>query len=697
VEWADQDDRHRVEKALRRADAVISSYYQGAFASPYDDEAVRELNPRAVHVIVSPFGVSGSYRDYPSSSLVDWAAGGYLHITGEPDRPPLPGPPDMCAYVSGYMAAIAIESGMARVRSGRPGVTLDISHMETMCSLHQAAFPRLVAGEVMTRAGNVVGPATYPHGSYPCGHGELFLGIVTDEEWDRFLIAIDRPELCDDPQFVTGAARKANAHLVDEIVTSWTGREESPERAATLLQVGKVPATACATPGDLLEDVQLEYRGYFRSVKLIPGDVTARFPGNVLLSQREQPAIGPASETRSFKRAAVSASQEALLPLAGTTVLDLSLWWAGPMAARILGDLGANVIRVERPTLGADDNAWPKWHRFVHEQMHRNKRSIVVDLTTPEGLAIVQRLITRADVLIQNYRPGAMQKLGLGWMDARVANPMLVYISLSGYGLEGPKSGWGTYGTLSEAASSVRSLTHYPGEGGMRLGDQLPDAVCGLAGALAALRGLRERRLTNSGCHFDISQLEAYVALIGEEVAAASLGDSQAEVGGGNRLEQLEGIYRCAGEDDWVAVTLPDAESVARVSAALCEATGAAPGPGVNDLLEEFAAGRSKQAVAESLRALGTAAFPVATARDLVTDPHLKARQFFQEVSLSGLTGVLPGTPIRARGPSVTALRTQAPAPGEHSIEILREDLQLPEGEIEQLLKSRVVRQRGDF
>jgi crotonobetainyl-CoA:carnitine CoA-transferase CaiB-like acyl-CoA transferase len=699
VEWSKRDDRSLVAPYLTGADAVISSFYKGGFAAPFDDEGVRRLNPGAVHVIVSPFGIEGPYRDYASSSLIDWAAGGYLYITGDPEKPPLPGPRDLCAYATGYMAAIAMEAGLAQARSGGPACTLDVSYMETMSSLHQSAFPRLASGELMTRAGNVVGPATYPHRSYPCGDRELFLGIVTDEEWDRFVIAVGRPELCNDPRLATGAARKANADLADGIVTSWTRHQGVAEAAAAFLQERRVPATACPTPEDLLRDSQLEYRHYFRGATLGPGRVAGRVPGNVVPVQR----IGNngIDEGRSARKPAnqlvAPAPSMAVLPLAGVTVLDMSLWWAGPMAARILGDLGANVIRIERPTRPADDNAWPSWHRFVHEQMHRNKRSIVVDLTTPEGLEVVQRLISRVDVFIQNYRPGVMERLGLDWKSALEANPSLVYVSLSGYGSEGPKSGWGTYGTLSEAASAVRALTHYPGEGGMRLGDQLPDAVCGLVGALAALRGLRERCRTDSGCHFDISQLEAYVALIGEEIAAASLRPDGVEADGGalDQLDQLDGVFRCRGTDEWVAVTVPDPESASQMEALLSDEMGVEAGRALTDILEDFAAGRTKQSVAEFLQTRGIPAFPVCTARDLVKDAHLRSRHYFYRASLGGVSASLPGSPIRAKPRPVVQMRRPAPVAGEHSVEILRDEVSLSEEEVDRLLKAGVVRQRA--
>jgi len=693
IEWSDDRDWQAAENLIAGADVVISSYSEGNFDSPYDDARIRELNPRAVHVVVSPFGMTGPYSEYASSWLTDWASSGYLYITGESGRPPLPGPRDMCAYAASYIAAIAMEAGLAHVRSGGPAVTLDISHQEAMLSLHHASFAKLAGGEVMQRDGNDLGPATYPHRSYQCRDGEVFVGVVTDEEWDRFVIAIDRPELCSDARFATGAARKVNARLTDEIVTAWTSHRGAAE-AAAFLQERKVPAAECARPEDLLQDPQLEYRRFMRDVSRPAGLADIRLPGSALAGRQRSGALADRHRPTGLRSGTETQPGDgiAALPLAGVTVIDLSIWWAGPLASRMLGDLGANVIRVERPALPREASELPAWHRFVHEDMNRNKRSIIVDLGTPEGLEIVQRLISQADVLIQNYRPGVLERLGLGSSRSHELNPGLVYVSLSGYGSTGPKSGWGTYGTVAEAASSVRALTHYPGEGGMRFGDQLPDGICGLVGVLAALRGLRRRAESGAGSVFDISQLEAYVSLIGEYVGEASLRQAGVAVDGDLSRTAIEQLYRCLGDDDWVAVSVGDADLAVGAGLRLKDIAGAAD-VDPSCLVADFATERGKQSAAEFLQGSGVAAFPVMTSRDLADDVHLNARQFFTTAQLGGMSGKLPGSPIRSVLHPLTALRRPAPAAGENTCEILRDDLLMSDKGIRKLLETGVVRQ----
>jgi crotonobetainyl-CoA:carnitine CoA-transferase CaiB-like acyl-CoA transferase len=196
------------------------------------------------------------------------------------------------------------------------------------------------------------------------------------------------------------------------------------------------------------------------------------------------------------------------------------------------------------------------------------------------------------------------------------------------------------------------------------------------------------------GSAFDISQLEAYVSLIGEELGITSLEQTGLDVGDERAAAERDAVVRCAGDDEWVAATLPDA-AAHRILAALGDAEGGTPGRALARL-EDYAATRTKHAVAELLQGLGVAAFPVETTRDLVDDPHLQARGSFVDVSSEGAQGRLPGSPIRSPERALTSFRRPAPSAGEHTIEILRDELQLDEDEIDELLRSKAVVQFRD-
>jgi crotonobetainyl-CoA:carnitine CoA-transferase CaiB-like acyl-CoA transferase len=192
-------------------------------------------------------------------------------------------------------------------------------------------------------------------------------------------------------------------------------------------------------------------------------------------------------------------------PLAGLIVADLTQNVAGPYCTQILGDLGADVVKVERPKRGDDSRAWapPYWgdESAAFMSVNRNKRSLVVDVKTREGLSIVERLVGRADVLVQSLRAGALEELGLGWECARAINPRLVYCSISAFGTEGPYRDRPGYDPLMQAYGGIMSINGHPGGPPARVPVSLVDMGTGMWAATAILAALRERDRTGAGLH----------------------------------------------------------------------------------------------------------------------------------------------------------------------------------------------------
>ena len=229
----------------------------------------------------------------------------------------------------------------------------------------------------------------------------------------------------------------------------------------------------------------------------------------------------------------------------------------------MLADLGARVIWVERPQSrrepDASADATEVVMHYFHHKMNRHKESVVLDLQADTGRDLARRLAHESDVLVENFRPGVMDGFGLGAPDLCGANPGLVYVSLSGFGSAGPWSDRRSYGPTIEAASSIEARTGYADDEPLRLGHTLPDGVGGLIGALAALRGLRERDERGVGGWFDLSQLEAYAALGGEDLLlAATTGRGLERRGNRSRYGVVQGVFPGAGDDEWLALRLAD-------------------------------------------------------------------------------------------------------------------------------------------
>ena len=661
------------------ADVVITSFDRGEYDGGWDDATVRGLNPDVVHVTTSTFGTTGPYRGLRGSPLVDWAAGGYLYITGEPDREPLSGPQHLCGYVAGYTAAIGVEAALVGHARTGVGVHLDVSTMEAMLGVHQSTFSRLGAGILRTRTGRFTEVASLV--VRPCRDGYVSLGLNTDDEFDRFAVAVERPELVADARFADRYARAEHRDALepalDAALASWAADD-----LVDHLQAHRVPAAKVVSVRELLADPQLAARDFWATGEV--GGFDIRMPGNPIVPRWTVPSPTPAIT-------AVEQPPGSILPLAGLVVLDFTVYWAGPSAARVLADLGARVIRIERPGSRIDaaadttDTMVLVQEVFFHHKMNRNKESIAIDLQSEAGRDIARQLMARADVVVENFRPGVMQRFGLDADAVRERNPSMVFVSLYGFGGTGPRAWWGSYGPTLEAASSIEARTGYPGGEPLRLGHTLPDGVGGLAGALAALRGLRERFTTGRGATFDLSQLEAYCALSGEEVVESTVRDREPpRSGNASSTVSAQGVFRCLGADEWVAVTVVDGVDIARLGKIIDVRET------VDAALTEFAATRTKFDAAYELQAVGISAFPVVNARDLVADPHLAERGSFIELPFAGRIVKLPASPLHAIPPIVrnTGL---APRIGEHTRTILREVLGLEDAHVDALVMNDAI------
>ena len=203
-------------------------------------------------------------------------------------------------------------------------------------------------------------------------------------------------------------------------------------------------------------------------------------------------------------------------PLADVLVADLTQNVAGPFCAQILGDMGAEVVKIERTGRGDDARAWapPYWgdESATFMSMNRNKRSLAVDLKSAEGRAIVERLLARADVFVQSLRAGAVEELGLGWERARAINPRLVYCSVTAFGTEGPLRDRPGYDPLMQAYSGIMSITGHPGAPPVRVPVSLVDMGTGMWAATAILAALRERDRTGRGAHVTTALFDTALA-----------------------------------------------------------------------------------------------------------------------------------------------------------------------------------------
>jgi crotonobetainyl-CoA:carnitine CoA-transferase CaiB-like acyl-CoA transferase len=375
-------------------------------------------------------------------------------------------------------------------------------------------------------------------------------------------------------------------------------------------------------------------------------------------------------------------------PLQGTTVLDFSRVLAGPYCTMQLGDLGARVIKIEQPGRGDDTRAWGP--PFVGGEsayflsVNRNKESVALDLKHPAARRVLDRLVAGADVLVENFRPGTMARLGLAYEDLRAQHPRLVYCSISGFGQTGPRHLEAGYDAMMQAEGGLMSLTGAADGPPFRLGVAIADIATGLFAAQGILAALLARARDGSGQRVDIAMLDSVTALLSYQASSAlTAGISPARMG--NRHPSIAPYDTFSAADGEFVLSVGNDEQFRRLCQVLGQPALAADGRfatnrdrvlGYDDLrarLTGVFAGWRRADLVAALTAAGGPCSAVRGVTEALADPQLAAREMIVplEHAAAGAIRVL-GTPVKLSG-TPASVRTPPPTLGQHTTQILRE------------------------
>jgi crotonobetainyl-CoA:carnitine CoA-transferase CaiB-like acyl-CoA transferase len=376
---------------------------------------------------------------------------------------------------------------------------------------------------------------------------------------------------------------------------------------------------------------------------------------------------------------------DAALPLRGMKVIDFSRVLAGPLCTMLLGDMGAEVLKIEDPAHGDDTRAWAPfvggWSTY-YLTVNRNKKSVAVDLKSADGIALLEDLIADADVLVENFRPGTLERLGFGPDRARAINERLIYCSISGYGASGPRSDLPGYDMVIQGESALMDVTGFPETGPTKVGVAITDCLAALYAVQGILLAHISRAQTGKGQFLDISLLDAAVSVLGLPVGiAAATGKSPGRLG--NEHPSLAPYEPFPAADGQVIVAVANPRLWSRFCAAL-GADGLEHDPRFatntdrlrnRPLLNQHIRDLFKDQTVESLiDRLGKAGVPcgrVRTIDQLLQDPQLAARQMLLDLAAGESSVKVPGNPIKLSGVPTLA-SAPPPALGEHTEEVRR-------------------------
>jgi CoA:oxalate CoA-transferase len=360
-------------------------------------------------------------------------------------------------------------------------------------------------------------------------------------------------------------------------------------------------------------------------------------------------------------------------PLSDITIIDLSRVLAGPYATMVLADLGARVIKVERPDGGDDARAYGpfiKGHSAYFASINRGKQSIALDLKAPEDRVIFEALLERADVLVDNYRPGVMARLGYGWELLSQRFPRLIHAATSGFGQTGPDSQKAAYDMVVQAMGGIMSVTGHPGGPPTRVGTSVGDITAGLFTVIGILTALHDRAKTGKGQFVDVAMLDGQIAILENAIARyAATGQSPGPLGARHPSITPFAAYQCADAPIVIAAGND------QLFAALCMALGLPDDP-------RFASNEARTTHAEALaqvleavlqtrpvahwlpllEAAGVPCGPLNNIGQALANPQVKARNMVVHTSLpDGTPLIAAGNPIKLSGHADPD--TRAPAP----------------------------------
>jgi len=691
LDLENEPDRQKFIRLAASSHALVESFrpgYLDGIGLGYS--GLCTVNPGLVVASVTGFGQSGPYAQYKSSSLIAAASGGQMYVCGRPGRQPLKAYGDQAYYTASLFAACGILLALrCRELTGR-GQHIDISMQEAVtAALEHVLVQYFYDKKVPGRQGSLQWNAASD--IFACRDGHVLLSF--NREWDTLV------ELLGSKDMAAGLAHPAwreedfrRRHIGDiqEAITSWTCMQDR-EEVFRLGQDMRFPWAAVYSIRDVMDNEQLRERGYFVNAERLlkpegfnvprpvinfpdapgyawkPAPVAGEHNGRLagLMESSGAPGGTPIRNENGFCRGGFSNSPENAgvasgTPLHGIRVLDFTWMLAGPYATRLLADFGAEVIKVQSKltATGAEQN-----NTGYFANWNRNKLGITLDLSRVEARQLALELVSKCDLVMENFTPRVMEGWGLGYHDLKLVKPNIVMVSLSGFGHNGPWRNYAALGTTVQALSGLTQLTSYDGGRPDGIGFAYADHISGLYAALAALAALRRRDRCGQGAYVNISELEAACSTLGPALLGYSV-NGRAAAPAGNMAEWGQaaphGCYRCKGEDRWCVIAVFSEEEWQ----SLCNVMGQPQlarqekfsstrlrfenADDLDTLIETWTVNYTSHEAMDMLQSAGVPAAAVNDAQDLVDDPQLNGRGFFVELEhpVLGLTRA-DGNPIR--------------------------------------------------
>ena len=697
---ADLEVLHQI---IGGADAVVEDR-----ATPWS-----ERHPNTVFCSITPFGQGVAPEFENAKSINVFHASGWGYHTpshADPDKPPLQGPGRFLAdYEAGLDAALCVAAALfGRLHTGQ-GEFIDISEHAVLASRADSILGRFITGEVTvdgTRNDyDQAGPAAF----FACADGFVYLYMTSRAHWLGVKNLMGRPEWLDafDDDWLEFSVTPDKVAAFRRGFAAWV-RDLAKEDAADEAQRLGVPLVPVNGAADLRHSPQYRHRGFFQAVShpvlgaaayptvpyalsASPAEITSAAPTlgqhtALVLDRRNVPRPPPVVRSAQLKRPRDPRGG----PLQGVRVVELTKVWAGPYAGKLLAMLGAEVIKVEtacnpeemRAYGGTDINHAPYFLSINPEIL-----SIDLDIKSGEDMARLRELIARSDIVINNLRPGAMERQGLGYEQLTAVKADIISVSIKMWGNDGPLGHQTGYAPSFAALAGLASLVGYPGGSPLGTSMRYGDSTVGAAAAYAAVVALLHREVSGEGQFVDVSAVEALSAMIGDCLLEQSLTGKPLGPTGNYHPDMCpHGCYPCS-DGSWVTIAVASEAEWRQLCVAL-DAAALTLDPRYATMDERrrnaealdadvarLTRSHDAEELAHRLRAAGVPAGKSATAIDVIADQRLWDRELYRFVTdhREGQRPILGPSWRMARFPARIA--RGAPDLGEDTEYVLREIL----------------------
>ena len=609
------------------------------------------------HVSVTAMGLDGPFARWRANDLVANAMCGSASVTGNESTPPISGYGNQSHHTVGLYAAVCALAAHRAARTRGEYQHVDLSAHEALVScteqvLMQWFFPNGTWGtEIARRQGSLHWSSAYEVYEAADGHGVMVTAALrfADVLLPWLIEEGAAQDLADRARYPNVIAMIRDLPYVMKVLREWVASRNGEELFYEGQRRHQPFGVVWNIEEALTRSPQIGARGYLQP-RSIPGFGAVPFPGRLFRTEADGPHPAPGTaipDTSAVgwerrERRQTGQLPRSSRPLEGIRVLDFTHVLAGPFGTRVLGDLGAEVIKVGTASRAGGANT-PE-HPY-YTCWNRNKLSVSINMGSEEGRSVARKLAATSDVIIENFSAGVLARWGLDRAGLATENPGVSVISMGGMGQDGPWKDFVTFAPTIHALTGLTYLTNPQGEHTLGYGFSLTDHLSGLAGALAAIEAIEYRERTGHGLSIDLSQYELGLGIMAPALLDFLANGTNPEPVGNRHpfgMAAPHGIYPTAGDDQWIAIACAS-DADWQATAAELGLVGAAVDPRFatlaarlahQDLLDELVAGatarRDRYELANALQVAGVAAGPVQNARDLVKhDEQLAARSFF--------------------------------------------------------------------